>query len=106
MFFLLFYYQESLPEEMNEIKKFCCDCKTTKTPLWRAGPSGPKVLLPKCSRLLLAKSAAVWADLSVFFCWSLLSIFGTAKIRLVHGISVTRGGALAGDLYLTSRRSI
>lgn len=35
--------QESLSEEMNEIKKCCTDCKTTKTPLWRGGPAGPKV---------------------------------------------------------------
>ncbi|KAG5549039.1 hypothetical protein RHGRI_014419 [Rhododendron griersonianum] len=33
---------------MNEIKKFCCDCKTTETPLWRAGPSGPKSLCNAC----------------------------------------------------------
>lgn len=25
------------------MKKCCSDCKTTKTPLWRSGPSGPKV---------------------------------------------------------------
>lgn len=24
-------------------EKCCLDCKTTKTPLWRSGPSGPKV---------------------------------------------------------------
>lgn len=36
--------QESLPEGMNENNKKCCtDCKTTKTPLWRGGPAGPKV---------------------------------------------------------------
>ena len=23
--------------------KYCTDCKTTKTPLWRGGPAGPKV---------------------------------------------------------------
>ncbi|KAJ6928626.1 GATA transcription factor 16-like [Populus alba x Populus x berolinensis] len=26
-----------------EDKKACTDCKTTKTPLWRGGPAGPKV---------------------------------------------------------------
>ncbi|CAA3007019.1 GATA transcription factor 16-like [Olea europaea var. sylvestris] len=31
-----------------EIKKFCADCKTTKTPLWRSGPSGPKSLCNAC----------------------------------------------------------
>ncbi|KAH1057994.1 hypothetical protein J1N35_036059 [Gossypium stocksii] len=35
--------QKSLNEDtMSEtMKKFCTDCKTTKTPLWRGGPSGP-----------------------------------------------------------------
>ncbi|CAI9764241.1 unnamed protein product [Fraxinus pennsylvanica] len=31
-----------------EFKKFCADCKTTKTPLWRSGPSGPKSLCNAC----------------------------------------------------------
>lgn len=31
-------------EDKNiEMKKSCTDCKTTKTPLWRGGPAGPKV---------------------------------------------------------------
>ncbi|XWS58121.1 hypothetical protein CRYUN_Cryun08bG0007500 [Craigia yunnanensis] len=29
-------------------KKFCSDCKTTKTPLWRGGPAGPKSLCNAC----------------------------------------------------------
>ncbi|XVF05982.1 hypothetical protein REPUB_Repub06bG0008600 [Reevesia pubescens] len=29
-------------------KKFCTDCKTTKTPLWRGGPAGPKSLCNAC----------------------------------------------------------
>ncbi|KAK3441567.1 hypothetical protein EUGRSUZ_B02079 [Eucalyptus grandis] len=34
---------ESVAEEKIETNnKFCADCKTTKTPLWRGGPSGPK----------------------------------------------------------------
>ncbi|KAI5658614.1 hypothetical protein M9H77_27407 [Catharanthus roseus] len=28
--------------------KFCVDCKTTKTPLWRSGPAGPKSLCNAC----------------------------------------------------------
>ncbi|KAI8555594.1 hypothetical protein RHMOL_Rhmol05G0184900 [Rhododendron molle] len=51
--------KESLPEEMNEIKKFCCDCKTTKTPLWRAGPSGPKSLCNACGIRHRKKRSAV-----------------------------------------------
>jgi hypothetical protein len=31
---------------MSENKKCCSDCKTTKTPLWRGGPAGPKVIFP------------------------------------------------------------
>ncbi|KAL3620655.1 hypothetical protein CASFOL_035567 [Castilleja foliolosa] len=34
------------PEE--SIKKCCSDCKTTKTPLWRSGPAGPKSLCNAC----------------------------------------------------------
>ncbi|KAF8038860.1 hypothetical protein BT93_B1420 [Corymbia citriodora subsp. variegata] len=41
--------KESVTEETSEItKKFCADCKTTKTPLWRGGPSGPKSLCNAC----------------------------------------------------------
>ncbi|XP_030474492.2 GATA transcription factor 15-like [Syzygium oleosum] len=41
--------KESGAEETSEAnKKFCADCKTTKTPLWRGGPSGPKSLCNAC----------------------------------------------------------
>ncbi|KHN03949.1 GATA transcription factor 16 [Glycine soja] len=33
---------------VNEKKKCCADCKTTKTPLWRGGPAGPKTLCNAC----------------------------------------------------------
>lgn len=32
----------------SEIKKCCSDCKTSKTPLWRSGPTGPKSLCNAC----------------------------------------------------------
>ncbi|GMI85026.1 GATA transcription factor 15 [Hibiscus trionum] len=32
----------------SEKQKFCSDCKTTKTPLWRGGPAGPKSLCNAC----------------------------------------------------------
>ncbi|KAK1293301.1 GATA transcription factor 15 [Acorus calamus] len=32
----------------EEEKKSCSDCRTTKTPLWRGGPSGPKSLCNAC----------------------------------------------------------
>ncbi|TKY61550.1 GATA transcription factor 16 [Spatholobus suberectus] len=35
-------------QESNENKKCCADCKTTKTPLWRGGPAGPKTLCNAC----------------------------------------------------------
>ncbi|XP_030544914.1 GATA transcription factor 16-like [Rhodamnia argentea] len=41
--------KEPEPGEASETnKKFCADCKTTKTPLWRGGPSGPKSLCNAC----------------------------------------------------------
>lgn len=48
--------QQSLPSETdnnsinssninsNNTIRVCADCNTTKTPLWRSGPRGPKVL--------------------------------------------------------------
>ncbi|GMH10434.1 hypothetical protein Nepgr_012275 [Nepenthes gracilis] len=35
-------------EQMNDGKKSCVDCTTTKTPLWRAGPTGPRTLCNAC----------------------------------------------------------
>ncbi|KAF9681523.1 hypothetical protein SADUNF_Sadunf05G0010400 [Salix dunnii] len=35
-----------------EDKKACTDCKTTKTPLWRGGPAGPK-FLPTWSKFVI-----------------------------------------------------
>ncbi|KAK7258974.1 hypothetical protein RIF29_24567 [Crotalaria pallida] len=35
-------------EELSENKKCCSYCKTTKTPLWRGGPAGPKTLCNAC----------------------------------------------------------
>ncbi|XWS42343.1 hypothetical protein CRYUN_Cryun16bG0006500 [Craigia yunnanensis] len=42
--------KKSLGEDMmsENNKKFCTDCKTTKTPLWRGGPAGPKSLCNAC----------------------------------------------------------
>ncbi|KAF3454573.1 hypothetical protein FNV43_RR05021 [Rhamnella rubrinervis] len=41
--------KEPLPEEgMDKNKKCCSDCRTTKTPLWRGGPAGPKSLCNAC----------------------------------------------------------
>ncbi|EEF43041.1 GATA transcription factor 15 [Ricinus communis] len=35
-------------EGENQQKKSCADCGTTKTPLWRGGPAGPKSLCNAC----------------------------------------------------------
>ncbi|GMI77412.1 GATA transcription factor 15 [Hibiscus trionum] len=32
----------------EQIKKTCADCSTSKTPLWRGGPAGPKSLCNAC----------------------------------------------------------
>lgn len=39
------------PSSNNEQKKTCADCGTTKTPLWRGGPAGPKVSSPSISQI-------------------------------------------------------
>ncbi|XP_023548663.1 GATA transcription factor 16-like [Cucurbita pepo subsp. pepo] len=38
----------SSPAESEQNKKTCADCGTTKTPLWRGGPAGPKSLCNAC----------------------------------------------------------
>ncbi|XP_062081880.1 GATA transcription factor 16-like [Humulus lupulus] len=43
-----FSEKESLPDQTNENKKCCSDCRTTRTPLWRGGPAGPKSLCNAC----------------------------------------------------------
>ncbi|KAK1380334.1 GATA transcription factor [Heracleum sosnowskyi] len=35
------------PEASNQLKT-CVDCGTSKTPLWRGGPAGPKTLCNAC----------------------------------------------------------
>lgn len=34
--------------QLNDLKRCCADCRTTKTPLWRGGPAGPKSLCNAC----------------------------------------------------------
>ncbi|EHA8590924.1 GATA transcription factor 15-like [Cocos nucifera] len=38
----------SSSRESSGEPKSCADCRTTKTPLWRGGPSGPKSLCNAC----------------------------------------------------------
>lgn len=35
-------------QQVGELKRCCSDCRTTKTPLWRGGPAGPKSLCNAC----------------------------------------------------------
>ncbi|KAF8387779.1 hypothetical protein HHK36_026434 [Tetracentron sinense] len=42
----------------NELKN-CADCHTTKTPLWRGGPAGPKSLCNACGIRYRKKRRAV-----------------------------------------------
>lgn len=49
-------------------KKTCADCGTTKTPLWRGGPAGPKVIV-------FAHFPKVWSDQYVLFSQNLIPFF-------------------------------
>ncbi|KAK9147007.1 hypothetical protein Sjap_006910 [Stephania japonica] len=40
-------------------KKSCSDCRTTKTPLWRGGPEGPKSLCNACGIRYRKKRRAI-----------------------------------------------
>lgn len=42
------YPDVSASSEESSLKKTCADCGTTKTPLWRGGPAGPKSLCNAC----------------------------------------------------------
>ncbi|KAG2694689.1 hypothetical protein I3760_08G156300 [Carya illinoinensis] len=62
--------KESLSEDMDmmsENKKCCLDCKTTKTPLWRGGPAGPKSLCNACG-IRYRKRRIAMVGLSVGSC--------------------------------------
>ncbi|KAL0906774.1 hypothetical protein M5K25_025295 [Dendrobium thyrsiflorum] len=40
--------KEKTATSMDEPVKFCSDCQTPNTPLWRTGPDGPKSLCNAC----------------------------------------------------------
>ncbi|KAI7729637.1 hypothetical protein M8C21_005075 [Ambrosia artemisiifolia] len=46
----------------NCLIKTCADCGTTKTPLWRGGPAGPKSLCNACGIRSRKKRRALMAD--------------------------------------------
>ncbi|CAJ2653986.1 GATA transcription factor 15-like [Trifolium pratense] len=43
----------------NSPKKICADCGTSKTPLWRGGPAGPKSLCNACGIRSRKKKRAI-----------------------------------------------
>ncbi|KAL1334888.1 hypothetical protein HN51_063840 [Arachis hypogaea] len=43
----------------TELKKTCADCGTSKTPLWRGGPAGPKSLCNACGIRSRKKKRAI-----------------------------------------------
>lgn len=47
--------QSKTPERVSleTSQKTCADCGTTKTPLWRGGPAGPKVSRSSFNQLIL-----------------------------------------------------
>ncbi|KAE9601484.1 hypothetical protein Lal_00040600 [Lupinus albus] len=51
--------EDSNPNSGNEQKKTCADCGTSKTPLWRGGPAGPKSLCNACGIRSRKKKRAI-----------------------------------------------
>ncbi|KAK7291695.1 hypothetical protein RIF29_07046 [Crotalaria pallida] len=50
---------DSNPNSGSEQKKTCADCGTSKTPLWRGGPAGPKSLCNACGIRSRKKKRAI-----------------------------------------------
>uniref|UniRef100_A0A0D9W5R8 GATA-type domain-containing protein n=1 Tax=Leersia perrieri TaxID=77586 RepID=A0A0D9W5R8_9ORYZ len=54
---------EKVDSDENNGSKACADCHTTKTPLWRGGPGGPKSLCNACGiRYRKRRRAALGLD--------------------------------------------
>ena len=74
----------------TEQKKTCADCGTSKTPLWRGGPAGPKVTQPPSFHLLIlihlwqqirSLHGMPWSDICYFLIWYLQSLCNACWIR-------------------------
>ena len=68
----------SSSEELNVNRKCCADCKTTKTPLWRGGPAGPKVQFQ--SEPISISLNHIWAQLFNYF-WFMQTLCNACGIR-------------------------
>nr|AFK37729.1 unknown [Medicago truncatula] len=49
----------AVPSDNSNPKKTCADCGTSKTPLWRGGPAGPKSLCNACGIRSRKKKRAI-----------------------------------------------
>ncbi|KAD6795186.1 hypothetical protein E3N88_06082 [Mikania micrantha] len=68
--------------------RVCSDCNTTKTPLWRSGPRGPKSLCNACGirqrkarRAMAAAAAAANGDSNVFIDQSIMKPLKVTKTQ-------------------------
>ncbi|KAL3531514.1 hypothetical protein ACH5RR_010836 [Cinchona calisaya] len=64
--------------------KCCSDCQTTRTPLWRGGPAGPKSLCNACGIKYHKKRR------------ELLGVDGAKKKRKTNNKSTSSGGGSSG----------
>ncbi|XP_071725558.1 GATA transcription factor 15-like [Rutidosis leptorrhynchoides] len=49
-------------ESISSDEKTCVDCKTSKTPLWRSGPAGPKSLCNACGIRFRKKTPVIGTE--------------------------------------------
>ncbi|GMI66616.1 GATA transcription factor 16 [Hibiscus trionum] len=69
--------------EYKEINKRCVDCNTTRTPLWRGGPAGPRSLCNACGIRYRKKNRGLLG---------LNRDSRTEKSKSKRGIGVSRSG--------------
>ncbi|XWS46589.1 hypothetical protein CRYUN_Cryun14cG0081300 [Craigia yunnanensis] len=67
----------------KEINKRCLDCNTTRTPLWRGGPAGPRSLCNACGIRYRKKKRALLG---------LNRVSRTEKSKSKTGIDVSQSG--------------
>lgn len=79
-----------------EAEKSCRDCHTRTTPLWRAGPDGPRVNNQNCS-----------ITRTIFFLDFNFDVnLGVSSLFVMHvGYDSERGGGLLWDWTMEEQRS-